>query len=210
MEINMWKKYSYFVLLTYLLVGFWLWPQVGVIALVCMVAPIVLAFKYGRKWCGSYCPRGSLWDNVFTKINDNKKIPNWAKNKYFRIFMVELIFTVFFYQMYFAGSAVDKIGMVFLQIIFITSIIGVVLGLFYNPRTWCSFCPMGSIAGWVSAIKRRKMDNECISCQKCVKICPMQIIYEPQKGYTIESKDCLQCDKCIEVCPKKAITCEDC
>ena len=46
----MWKKYSYFVLLTYLLVGFWLWPQVGVIALVCMVAPIVLAFKYGRKW----------------------------------------------------------------------------------------------------------------------------------------------------------------
>ena len=28
----MWKKYSYFVLLTYLLVGFWLWPQVGVIA----------------------------------------------------------------------------------------------------------------------------------------------------------------------------------
>ena len=73
MEINMWKKYSYFVLLTYLLVGFWLWPQVGVIALVCMVAPIVLAFKYGRKWCGSYCPRGSLWDNVFTKINDNSK-----------------------------------------------------------------------------------------------------------------------------------------
>lgn len=69
----MWKKYSYFVLLTYLLVGFWLWPQVGVIALVCMVAPIVLAFKYGRKWCGSYCPRGSLWDNVFAKINDNKK-----------------------------------------------------------------------------------------------------------------------------------------
>lgn len=206
----MWRKYSYLVLLSYLIIGFFIWPQVGIIALVCMLAPIIVAVKHGRKWCGWYCPRGSLWDNVFTKINNNKKIPKWAQNKYFRIFIVGLIFTVFFYQMYFAWGDLGKIGLVFLQIIFITSIVGAVLGLVYNPRTWCSFCPMGSIAAWVSPRKIRKINNECIECKKCAKVCPMQVITEVKKGAIIEDKDCLQCDNCIETCPQNAISCENC
>ena len=112
--------------------------------------------------------------------------------------------------MYFAWGDLGKIGLVFLQIIFITSIVGAVLGLVYNPRTWCSFCPMGSIAAWVSPRKIREINNECIGCKKCAKVCPMQVITEVKKGAIIEDKDCLQCDNCIETCPQNAISCENC
>ena len=37
------------------------------------------------------------------------------------------------------------IGLVFWQMCMVTSFIGVVLAVMYKPRTWCAFCPMGTI-----------------------------------------------------------------
>lgn len=204
-----WKNYGFGILILYLIMGFFVWPALGVVALICMLAPVVVALYKGRKWCGSYCPRGSLWDNVFTKINPRKNIPRWAKSTWFRIFMLLVIFTVFGGQMYYAWPNFDAIGLVFLRIILITTLFGAVLALLYNPRTWCNFCPMGTLASWVSVGKKPiSVANTCVSCKLCAKACPME--FEPYKarGAQFIDSDCIKCERCIHICPKKSLSFE--
>ena len=47
--------------------------RIGLIALICMIAPIVVAIFKGRFWCGNLCPRGNFYDNVVSKFSNKKK-----------------------------------------------------------------------------------------------------------------------------------------
>ena len=200
-----WQRVSYLVLLAYLAIGFSLYPVIGSIALICMLAPVVMAVSRGREWCGLYCPRGSFWDQVLARLNPSNKIPAWAKTKSVRLFMLSLIFTVFGWQMAYAWPNLAAIGLVFLRIIFITTILGVVLALVYSPRTWCSFCPMGTLASWLSAGKKPiVVSKHCVQCDLCAKTCPMQLSpYE--SGTLFAPADCIKCGKCIDACPKRTL-----
>ncbi|NBK21578.1 MAG: 4Fe-4S dicluster domain-containing protein [Spirochaetia bacterium] len=52
-----------------------------------------------------------------------------------------------------------------------------------------------------------KIDQEkCISCGKCMKVCPSVAITKEGKKYSITKNDCLVCKACAEVCPVEAIT----
>lgn len=39
----------------------------------------------------------------------------------------------------------DKLGLVFVMTYLVVMIVGGLLALFMNLRTWCQFCPMGSL-----------------------------------------------------------------
>ena len=54
---------------------------------------------------------------------------------------------------------------------------GVVLGLIYNTRIWCMFCPVGTMSSWFGKGKNPiKIDGDkCIRCNICLKNCPMEI-----------------------------------
>ncbi|HWR41547.1 4Fe-4S binding protein [Sporomusa sp.] len=72
-----------------------------------MLAPILIAPFKGRYWCGNYCPRGSLYDNILSKFSPNKPIPAF-RTPGFRTFMVALIMSVFGIQMYYAWGNLDE------------------------------------------------------------------------------------------------------
>lgn len=201
----------YWFFFIYLIVGYF-FPAAGIIALICMLAPVLIAPVKGRYWCGNYCPRGSLYDTILSKVSPKKSIPSFFRTKVFRSFMVIFILSVFSIQMYYAWSNLDEMGLVFLRIIFITTVVGIVLGLLYNHRTWCSFCPMGTMASWFSHknTKTLHVDNSCVNCKLCSKACPFALF--PQKGKGKESgfthSDCLKCEKCVAACPKKSLVFE--
>ena len=46
----------FWILFLYLIVAY-LVPEVGVIAIICMVGPVAMAVGKGRYWCGHFCPR---------------------------------------------------------------------------------------------------------------------------------------------------------
>ena len=124
------------------------------------------------------------------------------------------IFTVFGVQMYFAWGDWNAMGKVFWNIILVTTVVGIVLSFIYALRTWCSFCPMGSLSAWVAPRKAplpsgyrsiRVADSCRMKCKSCARVCPMQLAPYDSRGVAevYLHPVCLKCGKCVEACPLK-------
>ncbi|GAA0086456.1 4Fe-4S binding protein [Clostridium sp. CTA-7] len=206
---NLYKKYSYLIFLFFVIESLFD-MRLAIVAIICMLAPIILALAgKGRYWCGNYCPRGNFYDNVLSKITPKKKVPKFFKSTGFRIFMIFFIMANFGLGLYKNWGNLYGIGFVFYRIIVITTIVGIVLGLFTNSRVWCNFCPMGSLSYFIAKFKGRKVnlsvDKSCIECGLCTKACPMGISPKEYKNDTVKNSDCIFCEKCLYKCPKKSI-----
>lgn len=205
----------YWILIVYLIIGAF-YPIIGLLALVCMIAPIAFSLRRGRWWCGNACPRGNFYDRVLSKYSPHKPIPAFLRSKGWRVFMLFVIFTMFGVQMYFAWGDINAIGRVFWNIILATTVVGVVLSFIYAPRTWCSFCPMGTLSSWVSPQKTplpdgfiniRVSDRCQMKCKSCARVCPMQLTPYDSRGEETGylDPDCIKCGKCVTACPIKVM-----
>ena len=91
------------------------------------------------------------------------------------------------------------------QIVSLVLFLGV-LGLgFLRARFWCKYvCPSGAVfsLGNLFRTSERKVESTCISCNKCVEICPFDAI---KPDFTTRTTDCTLCQSCGGVCPTHAI-----
>jgi polyferredoxin len=81
------------------------------------------------------------------------------------------------YRLLGTQGVVDRIGMVFVTLCIITTSIAILFGVIIAPRTWCTFCPMGTLQRIMGGSKYQlKLDGDlCIDCKRCQKVCPMQL-----------------------------------
>ena len=206
----------YWILLIYLVVAYFI-PETGVVAIICMIGPVAMSIKKGRYWCGHFCPRGSLYDKVISRFSPHKRIPKFVRSKVFRIFMLCFIFAMFSIQIYLNGFTWAGVGRTFWILILVTTIVGIVLGFIYAPRTWCSFCPMGTLSAWVAPKSARQdfpriwVSAACqMKCKRCAKVCPMQLTPYEARGMELGflHPDCIKCGNCITACPTKVMRME--
>jgi len=205
---ELWKKYSYVLLLAFIVLSLFDF-RMSLLALICMIAPIIVALFRGRFWCGNLCPRGSFYDNVLSKMSKKKAVPKILKSIYFRLLVVVFMFTMFGLGLKKNWGDLVGMGMVFYRIIVMTTLVGIALSLFYNHRSWCHFCPMGSIAAFIAYFRKDKkvleISNSCVNCKICEKKCPMGIAPQHYKNDVLSHSDCIQCAECVIACPKKCI-----
>lgn len=206
---KIYKKYGYIILLLYVAAA-WFYRPLGVIAIICMLAPIIFALLgKGRYWCGNFCPRGNFYENVVSKLSTRHKIPKFLRSTWFRALMVLFILGNFSIGIYKNWGNPAGIGMVFYRIIIVTTIVGFILGIGFMPRTWCAFCPMGSLSAFVAKLRGRKTNiavaDSCAGCGLCSKKCPMELSPMDAKGSTVASADCILCENCVYACPKSAV-----
>ena len=174
-----------------------------------MVAPAIVAIHRGRWWCGNACPRGSFYDLFIAPFTKGRRIPTWTRALGFRVSVLVVVMSLFTLQMVYAWGNVSAMGQVFLRMILITTLIGLTLAAFYSHRSWCSFCPMGSISSWVG---KRAMpmlvEASCVDCKKCAQVCSFNLEPFQSKGATegFQNGDCLKCNKCVALCPKKSLS----
>ncbi len=75
----------------------------------------------------------------------------------------------------------------------------------FGRRFWCRYlCPSGALlSAWnVLRVGQRQVAESCISCNRCVEICPFDAIKE---DFTTRTADCTFCQSCGGVCPTEAI-----
>jgi len=205
--LKLWKKYSLTLLIAFVALGMFD-LRFAVVAVVCMIAPVIVSIVRGRFWCGNLCPRGNFYDNVVSKFSNKRKPPKFFKSYYFRAIILTIMMAMFISGVS-KSSDLYGIGMVFYRMIVVTTIIGIVLSLFYNHRTWCNFCPMGTLASITAKFRKSKkvlhVSSSCVSCKICEKKCPIGLVPFDYKGDTLSHPDCIQCGKCVTACPKKLI-----
>ena len=165
-----------------------------------------------------------MYDRLLSRYSPHRPIPGFVRTFGFRLFMVFFIFGMFGFQLTYTvpwsegGLAMwSGIGRVFWTILVVTTIVGVTLNFIYAPRTWCSFCPMGTISSWVapkkaplpSAFTNIHVGSACeLKCRMCARVCPMQLTPYDSRGQEIGylHPDCLKCYRCKLACPHSLIT----
>lgn len=184
----------------------WRYPVVGFAVLGCMGASIAVAFSHGRAWC-DVCPRGTFFDVIMSKVSPNRTLPGWLRSTPIRIGVLVFMMGFMTVRLVQTWGDLPAMGMVFVMLLTITTGIGIVLALVYRPRSWCAFCPMGSMANWIGRGKHPlQVAPSCVGCNRCARVCPMEL--NPASARTegaFTHGDCLKCNRCTVSCPKNAL-----
>ena len=185
--------------------GLW-FPLLGYFLLLVFATLLISSYFRGRWFCGNLCPRGSFNDFLVGKITRNKKIPAILRSFWIRVPFFILMMGFMGYRLLITQGLVNQIGMVLVMSCIITSSIALVIGVRISPRTWCTFCPMGTVQNIIGGHKYElKLDeSKCINCKKCDKICPMQL----EVHNNSKKPDCIKCGRCITACPTNALSFE--
>ncbi len=182
--------------------GIW-YPKLGYFLIIVFSTLLIISPFRGRWFCGNLCPRGSFNDYWLGKISKHKSIPKIFTSMWVRIPIFILMMGGMFFRIFSTKGVIDKIGMVFVTMCIVTSLISIFFGILISPRTWCSFCPMGTVQKWFGAKKYilKVNKDKCAKCNICHKVCPMQL----KVSEILHKPDCIKCGKCIVACPKDAL-----
>jgi len=116
----------------------------GVLGFICMGAPIYHALRgRGKIHCAKHCPRGSLLGKFLQKISMNNTLPKFMKTKKFKTGLLMLMLSVFAFGMLHTGGDPGKIAFTMFRFMTSSLIVGIIMGVFFKPRSWCAVCPMG-------------------------------------------------------------------
>ncbi len=178
---------------------------------------VVLAVIAGAFYCGWVCPFGMIQDvfgRIGSKIFKNKlRMPaviqryliylRYLLMGFFLILAANQIWNFSAFDsriVFFRLTALKAVETSAIVIMFLFIMAGMVF-----DRPFCNyFCPEGARYGLLSLVRifsiRRNADS-CISCNKCDRVCPMQIKISDKKS--IRSPHCINCFQCISNCPVK-------
>lgn len=187
----------------------------------------LLSIPFGRLFCSYLCPAGGLQECAFA-VNEKTPLQGWRNYIKFVIWGIwlsivalcyfhsgEIIAIDFFFETE-NGISVSSIQsyIIYYGIICLILIPSILLG----KRAFCHYlCWMAPFMILGTKLRRilhlpgihiraDKREN-CVSCGKCNKICPMgiDIMSETKRGI-ISNQECIQCSACIDNCPKKVLT----
>ncbi len=194
-----------------ILIGGWLYPPVGYFIPLCMLVGLSIAAFKGRKWCDWWCPRGSFYDAYMKEVSPSRSIPPYFRQAWFRGLSAAVLMTVMATLLIRQWPDAFRMGRVFVGMLTTTTLLGVVLALAIHPRTWCAFCPVGTLSALIGKSRDPLSIDaaSCLECRLCAKVCPVQIrpyAFKHQPKAVVADGDCLKCNLCIASCPKKALS----
>lgn len=192
---------------------------------------VLSAFLLGPFFCGRFCALGATSEYLSRLVPDKLKI-DWAKfvnptpirYGFLAGFIIAPWLTgslscsycgYSFFQRLLDGGFWGDVGVLGSTTILTAFLWFVVFGLFTKGgRGYCSFmCPVGAVQslihsfgarfGFTYKIKFNK--NKCVSCQSCVKACPMRALQKEEDHLKYNIHNCITCRQCTSACPTNAI-----
>ena len=125
-------------ILILLLLGGWLYPPLGYFMIVCMVMAMGIGAIKGRHWCDWMCPRGSFLDTFLGRFSRNVKAPRFFHSLSFRLMWLGILMGMLAVNLLPLWPDFYLMGKPFVMILTVTTAVGLVLGMLYQPRAWCA------------------------------------------------------------------------
>ena len=181
----------------------------GVFACGVVLGMVLVTAIFGRVYCACFCPLGILQDAAaFLCRRPGRRTGNCAAVRYLAAALV--------YGALAAGSAAGFLlldpysisgrafsgaaaGGLILPVL-------ILLAALWRRRLYCTaLCPAGTLLGLISrfAVFRIRIDNRCVKCGKCVKVCASGCI-DIASG-TVDNERCVRCMNCLAACPTGSI-----
>jgi hypothetical protein len=121
-----------------------------------MFTPILLAFAgYGKMSCARICPRGSFLGIAAKHIHLNLKRPVIFGRKGFKFALWCVMMGSFITMLVLVPKNVYSFGYAVLIFMEIATAIGLIAGILFRPRTWCTVCPMGFSTGNIRSLLKK-------------------------------------------------------
>ena len=159
-----WYDYLWIWTIVYFVLGFFniLFAWLGMID---FLVPLGFAIFGGNKYfCNSFCGRGQLLGKLGSKFSSNRATPKWMSSKWFRYGFLVFFLTMFgnmIFQTYLVGAGKESLKE-FIQLFWTFNVpwdwaysSGIVVMVLFKPRTWCVFCPMGTMTQGICKLKNR-------------------------------------------------------
>lgn len=196
-----------------------------------IVLLMITAFIFGPVFCGKLCPAGAFTEYLNRLFPDRFKI-RWSN--YIDIIPVRYgMLTGFMLLPFFNGILACSYCNFFLFDLFVNYFIFgytislsssllltlilwlIIFGIFTKGgRGYCNFlCPVGALQNLIHyfaykmgvGYKLAVIEEKCIGCGKCSKVCPMDSVEIKNGKAKINIHNCIICNMCSNECPVKVI-----
>lgn len=190
--------------------GFWYYLFTGVFEAATIhyaVAKIFGPLFFGRGWCGYACWTAMVLDLLpYKQPKGPRKKIGWLR---YVMFAGSFVFVsmLFLFQV---GNLERIMFWCFLFGNLLYYIIGIGLAfLFKDNRAFCKYiCPITVFLkpmSYFSALRVKVDEGKCIGCDKCRRICPMNVDMRDNSRKRENGTECILCMECVDNCPKGAL-----
>lgn len=155
MKVKHWYDYMWVYAIIYFALGFFniLFAWLGMID---FLLPLFLAIFGGNKYfCNHLCGRGQLFGNMVFQTY-LVAAGTSSLREAIKLFWT---FRVPWGWAYTAGTVTDWVAQFsfgFYSLMLTSLLIGLIVMVLYKPRTWCAFCPMGTMTQGICKLKNKE------------------------------------------------------
>ena len=194
--------------------GFWYYLFLGVFEAAVIhyiVAKILGPFLFGRGWCGYACWTAMILDLLPYKT-PNKNLDHKRKGYGFIryvLFIISLIVVGLLFIM-----NVPNLSTVMFYLFIVGNIIYYTVGILLayalkDNRAFCKYiCPTTvflKIGARYSLLKLKYKRENCIICNKCYRVCPMDVDICNNDKNKKNGTECILCLNCTKACGNDAL-----
>ncbi|MFA6504538.1 MAG: 4Fe-4S binding protein [Treponemataceae bacterium] len=129
-------------------------PVLGLVVLALMIVALGMNFNKRRSFCAGTCPNGTFLASALKPVSRNRKMPRALVSVQFRRMLCGVMMFCMIGLLVRGYPNLANIGRVFWVIYSIALSLGVLAGLFYKPRAWCAFCPLGTLQDTIAGVSK--------------------------------------------------------
>ena len=183
--------------------GFWYYLFTGVFEAATIhyaVAKIFGPLIFGRGWCGYACWTAMVLDFLpYKEPKEPRRKLGWIR---YVTFAASLIFV--------SALFLTKVFWTFVTGNIVYYLTGIALAFaFKDNRAFCKYiCPITVFLkpmSYFSLIRIKCEKEKCISCGKCMQVCPMNVDVTDNSRKRENGTECILCLECVKNCPKNAL-----
>ncbi len=191
--------------------GFWYYLFMGVFEAATIhyaVAKIFGPLLFGRGWCGYACWTAMILDLLPYKQPQAPRKKKLGALRYVMfVLSLALVASLFLAHV---GNLERIMFWLFLGGNALYYLLGIILAFaFKDNRAFCKYlCPITVFLkpmSYFSLWRVRCDESKCVHCNKCLKVCPMNVEVNNDSRSRQYGTECIMCFDCKKACPVKAL-----